>query len=326
MRAEAKTADANEEKEEQYFPIILESLVINYLMNFEMYIKMDERQVLYRGLRLPFREQDRDRLVSNRVKELYVPETYRKEYFTYLESHMKILIDNKDVPSEKKANIIYAASTNLVQDVLDAPDTSENIKRTKDLVGSTVNYVVKDKGALYNMMKMSSHDYYTYTHSVHVCTLAVALGRFMGYDAVDMNDIGVGSLLHDVGKSGIDPNIITKNGPLDDEEWKVMKSHPSVGIEILKDGNHKLSKEIIAVVHQHHEKMDGSGYPQALKGEDIHPFGRIACLADCFDAMTTNRSYQKARPPFEVLKILQDKCYHHYDEKVFAAFIKLLGT
>ena len=326
MKAEAEAAEANEEQEEQYFPIILESLVINYLMNFEMYIRMDERYVLYRGLRLPFRDQDRDRLVSNKVKELYVPEAYRKEYFSYLESHMKILIDDKEVPSDKKANIIYSASTNLVQDVLDDPNTSENIKRTKNLVGSTVNYVVKDKGALYNMMKMSSHDYYTYTHSVHVCTFAVALARFMGLDPVDMNDIGVGSLLHDIGKAGIDPNIITKNGPLNDEEWKIMQSHPTVGVDILREGGHKLSKETISIVHQHHEKMDGSGYPQGLKGEDIHPFGRIACLADCFDAMTTNRSYQKARPPFEVLKILQDECLHHYDKDVFAAFIKLLGS
>ena len=116
--------------------------------------------------------------------------------------------------------------------------------------------------------------------------------------------LGAGFTLHDVGKSRVPLDILNKQGPLDDAEWDVIRTHPAQSANILKETGH-LTAEARIVALQHHERFDGTGYPRKLKGKEIHKFAQICAIADVFDALTTNRAYRKAMGSFEALNVMK---------------------
>jgi HD-GYP domain-containing protein (c-di-GMP phosphodiesterase class II) len=141
------------------------------------------------------------------------------------------------------------------------------------------------------LLRITSHDFYTYTHSVNVGIFGIMLAKqlFRRSNAHNMHELGAGFFLHDLGKIRIDPAIINKPGRLTDEEMEEMKKHPNFSYKILKETN-QLSEECGIIAMQHHEREDGSGYPRGLKGDQIHTYGRVCCLADVYDALTAERS------------------------------------
>ncbi|RMD54780.1 MAG: HD-GYP domain-containing protein [Nitrospirae bacterium] len=174
------------------------------------------------------------------------------------------------------------------------------------------------------LLEITSHDYYTYTHSVNVGVLSVLLAKtfYLYSDAHDMYELGAGFFLHDIGKTRVDSSIINKQGKLTEEEMRVMRTHPQHGYDILKEAN-QLSKECRIIVMQHHEREDGSGYPLGLKGDEIHDYSRICSIADIYDALTSRRSYHKPMRPFEALKFMRDKLMQHFKKEIFINFVLL---
>jgi putative nucleotidyltransferase with HDIG domain len=158
-------------------------------------------------------------------------------------------------------------------------------------------------------------------HSERVTELAMSLGRTMGLSSKDLQILKRGGLLHDVGKIGTPPGILEKPGRLDPEELKIMRDHVRVGVRILEPI--PAFKEELLIVSQHHEWFDGSGYPAGLAGEGISLFGRIFAVADCFDALTSDRPYRKGMPRSKALEILQKESGTHFDPKMIAAFERL---
>ena len=180
---------------------------------------------------------------------------------------------------------------------------------------------------------LANADGYTLKHSLAVTTVGLALGlrvmRKYGWIDVDgkrrydcgngrMSALGVGLLLHDIGKLAIPPEILRKTSALSDEEWKVMREHPTLGVHILKrDGISALSR---AVVRSHHERWNGTGYPDARAAEDIHQFARIAAVADVFDALTSDRYYRKAMPLPEACDFIERRAGTDFDPEVVDVF------
>jgi HD-GYP domain-containing protein (c-di-GMP phosphodiesterase class II) len=120
----------------------------------------------------------------------------------------------------------------------------------------------------------------------------------------------------------VDPDVINKPGRLTDAEMAHMRIHPYQGLKILKQAN-ALSDECRCIVMQHHEYDDGTGYPKRLKGNEIHRYARICCIADVFDALTSERSYKRAMKPFDALKLMQQQMSEHFDKELFAEFVLL---
>jgi HD-GYP domain-containing protein (c-di-GMP phosphodiesterase class II) len=131
-------------------------------------------------------------------------------------------------------------------------------------------------------------------------------------------------MLHDVGKGAIDGKILNKPGKLDEREWDIIKEHPLTGADMLKESG-EVGKDELIVVLGHHEKLDGSGYPHGLTGDNIHPYARIAALADIFDALTTKRAYKGAVRSFPALKIMRDEMASGLDPNLFHEFVQLMG-
>jgi putative nucleotidyltransferase with HDIG domain len=140
---------------------------------------------------------------------------------------------------------------------------------------------------------MEAKDYYTGGHTERVAEVSVALAKRLGYSGADLDAIEIGALLHDIGKIGIPERILQKAGPLDDDEWKVMKEHPIISEYILSEVD--LPPIVLQIARHSHERLDGAGYPDGLAGEEIPLPARIVLVADAFDAITTDRPYRKKR-------------------------------
>jgi HD-GYP domain-containing protein (c-di-GMP phosphodiesterase class II) len=245
-------------------------------------------------------------------------------YNAYLDSLLKSTGIDKPEQEKVKRIAMKENSKLVLKDLLDNPRSGEKIKESITMVNTMVDNILDNKGAIYDLLSLRTYDYYTYTHSVNVAVLSVGLGMAVGLPKEQIRTLGIGAMLHDVGKSTIPPSIINKAGRLDDDEYRIIKTHVTEGENILRL-NKDIPPESLIAVAQHHERLSGKGYPNNKAGEEIRPFGRITSIVDCYDALTTTRTYQAARTPFFALSIIT-KEVGDYDADVLKSFIKMLGT
>lgn len=180
-----------------------------------------------------------------------------------------------------------------------------------------------DPTIILNIARIKTKAEYTYLHSVSVCALMINLARKMGFPEWQMQDIGMAGLLHDIGKMTIPDNILSKPGKLDEGEWKVIRSHPQRGHDILS-ASKGLSDIVFEVCLQHHEKMDGTGYPAGMSGDELSIFTRMASICDVYDAITSRRPYSDPLSTSEALAEMMSWS-GHFDQLIFYDFVDSLG-
>ena len=161
-------------------------------------------------------------------------------------------------------------------------------------------------------------------HVKRVAEYSKLLAQKVGLEVEDVNRLFTASPMHDIGKVGIPDSILNKNGKLDLAEWEIMKTHASIGYEILKTSKRDILQAAAVISHTHHEKWDGSGYPLGTKGEDIHIFGRITAIADVFDALGSERVYKKAWPLDKILDLFNEEKGKHFDPNLMEIFMENL--
>jgi HD-GYP domain-containing protein (c-di-GMP phosphodiesterase class II) len=234
-------------------------------------------------------------------------------------------IYDKALPPEKKAKVVYSSSVDIMQKLLEDPK-AENIGEVKKGIAEMANLIMSDDQTSSQLLKLTSHDYYTYTHCVNVGIYSMLLAKavFKGTDAHNMQELASGFFLHDIGKVNIDTALINKQGKFTVEEMQLMKLHPEFGYKLLSDTS-QLTKECRIIVMHHHERVDGTGYPKGIKDEDIHIYGRICCIADVYDALTSQRSYKQSRNPFEAFKIMKEEMLGHFSMNIFEKFVRLFA-
>ncbi|MRR51546.1 MAG: HD-GYP domain-containing protein [Rhodocyclaceae bacterium] len=192
------------------------------------------------------------------------------------------------------------------------------------LVDEISSSVMRNPGALISLARLKSADDYTYMHSVAVCALMVALARQLGLDEASTREIGMAGLLHDMGKAFTPTEVLNKPGKLTDEEFAIMKQHPVEGHQVLVEGG-AVGEIPLDVCLHHHEKTDGSGYPDHLNGENISLYAKMGAVCDVYDAITSNRPYKSGWDPAESIRKMTEWCKGHFDERVFQAFVKSIG-
>ena len=254
---------------------------------------------------------------------IYVKEDDFNLYSNVIEKSLNVIIDDKEIPFNEKTDIVYQCATGIVRDVFSDPRSGENIQRSRNIVDEMVTFSFKEPGAIKGLMGLSKKDYYTFSHCVHVSIFCVGLARVFNVKSRNhLRQLGLGALLHDVGKSKIDQNILNKPGKLTPEEFEVIKTHSRLGYETYKG---LLPEASLDVILHHHEKYDGTGYPGHLSKDDISLFAKIAGIADVYDALTTNRVYAKARDPFDAIMTMKNYMIGHFEQDKFLSFIKMLG-
>lgn len=194
----------------------------------------------------------------------------------------------------------------------------------KKLVEEITDSVSRNPGALISLARLKTADDYTYMHSVAVCAMMVALAKQLGLDEQQTRQAGIAGLMHDLGKAAMPMDILNKPGKLTDAEFRIIKTHPEEGFRLLQSGT-DVDPIVLDVCLHHHEKTDGSGYPEGLKDEDISLFAKMGAVCDVYDAITSNRPYKAGWDPAESLRRMAEWAKGHFDTKVFQAFVKSLG-
>jgi putative nucleotidyltransferase with HDIG domain len=311
-------------KKEVFYPIDLDGLVVDTIVDFNLFLPAGHGRLLFfRGQDLEFTVRHRNRLLDNNVRTVFVRATEHDKYQRYLEHHLERVLSNADIPSRKKAKLLYSVSATVVRECLEQPRSNTILPRTRRLAASTVEFVLRDERSLGQLASLMRSDYYTFTHSINVSVFTTALAQKTGVTRREVEELATGALLHDIGKTQVPKELLARKGPLSLDEMQVVREHVLHGEHLLRELG-TLSHEALIVVAQHHERLDGSGYPRGLTGNALHLFGRIAGIADSYDAMTSTRSYQPAMSPFAALTRMRTDLRPHFDQKYLADFIRLL--
>lgn len=192
------------------------------------------------------------------------------------------------------------------------------------LVEEISDSVSRNPDALISLARLKTADNYTYMHSVAVCALMVALARQLKLSDEQTQLAGMAGLLHDLGKAAIPQVVLNKPGKLTDQEFDMVRRHPVDGYSMLQDGGRVANAVLDACLH-HHEKMDGTGYPDKLKGEDISVIARMTAICDVYDAITSDRPYKHGWDPAQSLRRMAEWTTDHFDPRLFQAFVKSIG-
>ena len=257
------------------------------------------------------------------LDEILILKSDREKYDIFLEKNIQNIVDDKALSIDEKCDIIYESSTELTLSLYSNPEALKNAQISKSIITPILGTILHNNNTISSYIKIIEYDYYTHTHSLNVSIYALCLGSEMKLNEEKLSLLGRAALLHDLGKSKVDINIVNKKAKLTQNEFKKMKMHPSFGYEIaLKMGIE--DKDFLDGIHYHHEKLNGTGYPDNIKDKAITLFPRIIAVCDIFDALTSRRSYKDAMTSFDALILMKREMSNHLDMQILGIFIKML--
>ncbi len=310
-----------------YYPIEKGTLLPGTKVNFNVYKKSNLDVELFIG---PNKQENLPSVVPEEIQEIQSAIAIHNNdiplYKDYINDiTLKFSKNDKDT-SGFQHSILRENSKFIIKDILGDPRSGETIQKASELVQNLTESILENQSNFANLLTINTHDYYTYTHSLNVCSLSIGLGTELKLRKdPDLFELGMGALLHDIGKCTIEPRILNKPGKLTNEEFTNVQSHVIAAKTILNNNSTKIPHNSLLTILQHHEKLTGEGYPYNLKGSQISIFGRICALVDFYDALTTERSYKKAFSPFEAFELLS-KIKDYYDQALIKKFIVMLGN
>ena len=257
------------------------------------------------------------------LKEIFANKSDKNKYDAFLENNIQDILQIDALSIDEKTDIIYESSTELTQSLYTNPNALKNAKRSEKVVAPVLESILYHDNTVSSYMKIIEYDYYTHTHSLNVSIYTLCLGAWLKLDEDKLKVLGRAALLHDLGKSHIDPNIVNKPAKLTDKEFQAMKEHPVFGYESAKRIGIE-DEVLLDAIRHHHEKLDGEGYPDGLQGDEISFFARIIGVCDVFDALTTKRAYKEGMTSFDALILMKQEMSTHLDMRIVDAFIKML--
>lgn len=200
-----------------------------------------------------------------------------------------------------------------------------NLEGIREVANDMMNSLLRKESALIGLTSIKNYDEYTFYHSVNVGVLSLGLGNYLSLRKDLLEGLGIGGLLHDIGKISIPERILNKPGKLNNDEWSVMRGHPVSGSRILRK-TPGISNCAPVVAFEHHIKYNLSGYPSLIRRRPLSSYSLIVGIADCYDAMTTLRPYQKPRTPAEALRIMLELIGKDFEPRLMNRFVEMIGT
>jgi len=268
-----------------------------------------------------------------KLEKLNIPGIYysmdeEEEVIKYLNSNLSIYLEKEMGTYEEKVNNVCDVTLVWLRHffVKNQARTSKNLEMGQNLVDALWDTITKEKIISSFITDIWRHGQSLYTHSMNVCILGIAFLAYLGWPEKKAKNFGLGALLHDIGMTKIPQEVLTKSPPLTDEDWNNIKKHPIRGLHILKRYI-DLPWDVLLMIAQHHENGDGSGYPDELQLNKIHPWARILRIIDSYEAMTSERVWRDAKIPKDALFDMKSDWEFHliYDTRYFKFFIKFLA-
>lgn len=315
--------EAGKPSVDEYFKVPSEVFQIGDRLDSDVFFYHQRQYVLFKSRGQTWSVDDGQRLATTGVAELFCRFKSPKEHHEFLHRKLRSIISHPTIPTEKKAKVLYETSGPILTTVYSTPNSGELMQSASNYVKRCIQYL-NDRGSIAELFKLSGESLTEHTHALHVSAYSVALGKRVGVnDQTQVYALGLGALLHDIGKSRIDPAILSKPGELDDDEWQLVRQHPEMGEQILyhRDIVPVLSRRIVL---EHHERVNGKGYPKGIKSQ--HHFSRIVAIADCFNTLTSVRPYAKAMTPFDALKFMVQTMRAEFDGELLESFIDMLSN
>lgn len=284
-----------------------------------------------------------DKIIKLGIRELYIDTLKggdvldarpQAEVNAELDQRLQAIAEkpvDKPVPVDLKnesvrARRLHAEANKVVRQVLDDLRFGHKIKvdRVEPLIDGMMESVFRNQNAFLPLARLKKLDNYTFEHSVGVSALLIVFGRVMKMPKETIKELALGGLLHDIGKVVVPDSILEKPGKLTDKEFVLIRSHVNEGLRLLKSIP-GISDVVRHVVAEHHERNDGSGYPNKLVGKQISIYGQMAAIVDVYDAITSEKVYNRGMPATQALKKLLEWSKHHFDPQLVQAFIRAVG-
>jgi len=318
------TLDARPTAVDGYYAIGLDCLYPELHAPCDLFRRQGKNQyVLWARQGLPFGIRSKENLRYYGTCELFVREEEAVVFFDYLRKSLERIVRDPSTPPRRKAEAVHASCKEILKKTFAEP-RSQFLGKAQEILKPTMDLIIHEDAATKWLVQLTAYDHSTYNHSTNVGIFAIALAKLIYGNAAthDLRRLGAGFFLHDLGKCEVPLEIINKPGPLNDEEWGVVRRHPEEGFSLIESAG-ILTPEAKIVSLQHHEKEDGSGYPLGLKKGDIHPYARICRLADVYEALTSERPYHNQRTTFEALKLMKEKVLADMDQDLFEHFLQI---
>lgn len=309
-----------------FFPVSPLILVPEALGEFSVYLRQHTEFVLYARSGEKFTAAQRLKLFESGVTEVYVQTVEKPSFDKYVEDNLGGILTDESLPMPERSRLFYESTTNVVRDVFNEKLPPRLMEEKFDRVESVVRQsmaFLRDERALKTIGPFISHDYKTYTHSLHVFVYALSLLACFNVPEDEHYEYGLGAMLHDIGKTRIPLRVLNKRGALTQEERSLVETHSVQGVALCS--NLGISQRTFNCILFHHERMDGAGYPSGISGMDIPLAVKCVTVADVFDALTSNRPYAPAMRAYDALILMRHEMAGAFDMTVYKKFIEMLS-
>ena len=309
----------------RFFPISIATLD-SQVLGMDLYLKTGDQlePVLYRATGVEFTVEDQERLASQGIQFLYVPMQQHRMYRQALAKRLDRQFLDPEKNRIERANAVRASCLKIIEEVLANPGQPEMIETANDLSRQFAEWMSKDGQQFSYLFDMSAHDYYTTTHMINVSVAVGLLARELRpgdpeYQAMIIQ----GGMLHDVGKRDVSEEILNKEGKLEPEEWAQLRKHPLSGYRLL-GAQPNLPPCVLEMCRDHHERLDGKGYPAGVTLDRISLAARICTVTDVYDAISASRPYRGPTPPLRTLDMMREGVETQFDRDLFAVWERLV--
>jgi HD-GYP domain-containing protein (c-di-GMP phosphodiesterase class II) len=324
MHRSKKISKEDTRNKAAYFPVPIDSISCDELEMDLYIIHSRQKPVLFRAQGVAYSAEDCKNLFKKGTTHFYVPIVQHQAFQSMMKTQLVSAYNNPGLKRIERNRIVRDSCGQMIEDFLNDPDRSDACNTLGEIATQFTQWCIEDESKFGHLLDMSEHDYYTTTHMVNVGVACGLLGaELLGADDPMVRDIMLGGLVHDVGKCGVSSELLNKEGKLNDDEWKLIRAHPEIGVKILRnqEGQNSIT---IDMTLSHHERLDGHGYPNGLSHDEISLPAKICTVADVYDAMSSARPYRAMIPPRTVLESMRKEVGTVFDCEVFEAWVRVV--
>ncbi|MDX1927920.1 MAG: HD domain-containing protein [Pirellulaceae bacterium] len=280
---------------QQFIPISAKTLGCCDGLNVDVYLiaSADSTPTLFCSREVAVESEQLRQIIKAGVSKLYIDSTSYTDYQTHLRNNWKSILDQDRFNESNRTAVMSEVVRAVLSEQFASTDTQTVVETCSELGGSIVNVIAERPVLVSELSDVMYHDYATFTHSSNVASYMAVIAKALGYSGNELQQIVVAALLHDIGKLEIPDSILAKPGRLDEFEFRHVQLHPGLGFRRLINEQRQLTYDQLMLVYQHHEKLNGKGYPVGLPAEEIHPWAKMCSVVDIFEALTSQRPYRK---------------------------------
>ncbi|TWU56746.1 Cyclic di-GMP phosphodiesterase response regulator RpfG [Rubripirellula tenax] len=307
-----------------YIPISVATLLPTEVVGLDLFQQesKNDQYKLYRASDYPLTMDDLSRLRGRGVTRLYISKAARAVYQTYLRK-VATSSDSDSVPLIARVGALNEVVRDVLETAFKRDDVDKTVHAAERLGSLATEIISQDEFTVSDLFQVLHHDYATFTHSANVAFYAGILATELGYSKENVERITTGGLLHDLGKLEIGEEILCKPGKLDESEFRKIRLHPGLGFKKLAH-REDLCEGQLMMAYQHHERLDGRGYPVGCVDSDLHPWAKICAVVDVFEALTSQRPYRTPMPRSKALELQSRDSGKAFDPEILACWKSII--